>query len=159
MWSEKLDSQVEGNRTSKSYLVSENYWSCIRTRIFRDALVRFRLGVSEIVTHKHWYCRGVSEEADINCPFCTVESEDECHFLFRRKKYSIFRPSNLKNVERVCQTNIVWRIFNNESCSASCIKQLAWFIFKKIDKRNKRVQGANTDARLKCLVIVKMGYH
>lgn len=132
-------------RTLKSCLVSENLWSCIRTRIFRDALVRFRLGVSEILTHKQRYCRGESEEDDINCPFYTDESDNECLFS-RCKKYYILRPSNLKNVERDCQSSILCRIFNNERCSASCVKQLAWFIFKAIDRRNKRVQGSNTDA-------------
>ena len=116
---------------------------------FRDALERFRLGVSEIWTHKHRYCRGESEQADMNCPFCIDELEDKCHFLFICKKYDVLRPSNLKNVDRGCQPNILCRLplFSNESCSASCIKQLAWFISSKaLDKCNKCIEGTNTDA-------------
>ena len=92
--------------------------------------------------------RDESEEVDVNCPFCIDELEVECHFLFRYKKYDVLRPSNLKNVERGCQPNILCRLplFSNESCSASCIKQLAWFISKALDKRNKCIQGTNTDA-------------
>ena len=30
----------------------------------------------------------------MNCLFCI----DECHFLFKCKKYDVRRPSNLKNV-------------------------------------------------------------
>ena len=52
----------------------------------------------------------------------------------------------LKNVERGCQPNILCRLFSDESCSASCIKQLAWFISKALDKDNKCIQGANSDA-------------
>ena len=46
----------------------------------RDALVRFRLGVSEILTHKHRYCRSESEEVDTNCRYCLDELEDEYFF-------------------------------------------------------------------------------
>ena len=51
------------------------------------------------MTHKHRYYRGESEEVDMNCPFCIDELEDECHFLFRCKKYDVLRPGNLKNIE------------------------------------------------------------
>ena len=84
--------------SSHFYFVSEHYWSCIRFRQFRDAPVRFRLGVSEILTHEYRYCRGESEEVDVNCPFFFYidELEDECHFLFRCKKYEVLRPGNVK---------------------------------------------------------------
>ena len=85
--------------------------------------------MSELLTQKHRYFRGESEEVDMNCPFCLDNLEDECHFLFRCKK-SVFRPSNLKNVERGCQPSILCRKFNDERRSASKIKQLAWFVFK-----------------------------
>ena len=38
----------------------------------------------------------MSEETDMNCPFCIVELDDECHFLFRCQKYDVLRPSNLE---------------------------------------------------------------
>ena len=40
--------------------------------------------------------RDESEEVDVNCPFCIDELEEECHFLFRCKKYEVLRPGNLK---------------------------------------------------------------
>ena len=52
----------------------------------------------------------------------------------------------LKNVERGCQPSILCRLYSDESHSASCIKQLAWFISKALDKRNECIQGANSDA-------------
>ena len=82
----------------------------------------------------------------MNCPFCIDELEDECHFLLKCKKYDMVRPSNLKNVERGCQPNILCRLFSDESCSASCVKQLIWFISKALGKRNKCIQGTNADA-------------
>ena len=56
-WTAKLrgSDRYKVYRTFKFYFVSGNYWSCIRIRKFRDALVQFRLGVSEIWTHKHRY--------------------------------------------------------------------------------------------------------
>ena len=115
--------------------------------------------MSEIWTHKQRYCRGESEEADTNCPFCIDESEAECHFLFRCKNFDVFRPCNLKNVEQGCQPSILCRIFNDERRNARCIKQLAWFISEALDKGNKCIQGANIDVSLKCLLVVKMRYH
>ena len=82
----------------------------------------------------------------MNCPFCIDELEDKCHFLFICKKYDVLRPSNLKNVERGCQPYILCRLFSDESCSASCIMQLAWFISKTLDKHNNCIQDTNTDA-------------
>ena len=83
-WTAKLrgSDRYKVYRTFKFYFVSENCWSCIRIRQFRDALVQFRLGGSEIWTHKYRYCRGESEQADMKCPFCIDELEDECHFLY-----------------------------------------------------------------------------
>ena len=66
--------------------------------------------------------------------------------LFRCKKYHVLRPSNLTNVERGCQPNILCRLSSDESCRASCIMQLAWFISKALDKGNECIQGTNTDA-------------
>ena len=86
-------------RTFKFYFVSEQYWSCIRIRKFRDALVWFQLGVSEIWTHKQRFCGGESEQADMNCPFCVDKLESECHFLFICKKYDVFRPRKMLNVD------------------------------------------------------------
>ena len=56
-WTAKLrgSDRYKVYRTFKFYFVSENCWSCIRIRQFRDALVQFRLGGSEIWTHKHRY--------------------------------------------------------------------------------------------------------
>ena len=52
-----------------------------------------------------------------------------------------------KIIERGCQPNILCRLSSDESCSASCIKQLAWFISSKaLDKCNKCIEGTNTDA-------------
>ena len=49
----------------------------------------------------------------------------------------MLRSSKLNNVERGCQPSILSRLFNDESCSANCIKKLAWFISKAFDKRHK----------------------
>ena len=51
-----------------------------------------------------------------------------------------------KIIERGCQPNILCRLSSDESCSASCSKQLAWFISKALDKRNECIQGTNTVA-------------
>ena len=112
-------------------------------------LVRFRLGVNEMLTHKHRYCRSESEEVDMNCRYCINELEDEYLFLFRCKTFDVLRPSNFKHFECWFQLSMLSRLFSDESRSASCINQLARCISKALDKRNKCIQGDNSDAWLK----------
>ena len=65
--------------------------------MFRDALIRFRLGITELKTHKNIYILHV---ADNNCPFCEAVEENEYHFLFHCGKYETVRPEKSKYIKR-----------------------------------------------------------
>ena len=66
-------------------------------KCFRDALIHFRLGITELKTHKN-IC--ISHVADNNCPFCKVVEEYEYHFLFQCEKYETVRPGKFKHIKR-----------------------------------------------------------
>lgn len=65
-----------------SYLFSVNVYT-------RKALIRFRLGVSFLHTHKLRYSHVTSEALD--CPFCPGQMETEYHFLIICPKYNHIR--------------------------------------------------------------------
>ena len=63
----------------KKSIKYETYLDFVRVKCFRNALIRFRLGITELKTHKNRY---VSLVADNNGPFCKVVEENEYHFFF-----------------------------------------------------------------------------
>ena len=81
----------------KVSLKCEPYLDFVKIKCFRDALIRLRLGITELRTHKNRY---VSHVIDNNCPFCKDVEETECHFFFYCSKYKTVRPIILKYTER-----------------------------------------------------------
>ena len=59
---------------------------------FRDALLRFRAGVSWIKAHRFRFKPG----ADTSCPFFPHETEDELHVLCKCTTYNNIRPDFLR---------------------------------------------------------------
>ena len=58
----------------------------------RDALLRFRAGVSWIKAHRFRFKPG----ADTWCPFCPHETEDDLHVLCKCTTYNNIRPDFLR---------------------------------------------------------------
>ena len=57
---------------------------CLMKGHFRDALIRFRAGVSWIKAHRFRFKPG----ADTSCPFCPHETDDELHVLCKCTTYN-----------------------------------------------------------------------
>lgn len=68
---------------SEQFLIS-NYLC----RSYKKALSRFRMGVSEINTHRYKF---YADKKLQNCPFCAQTKEDEFHVLFICKQYEDLR--------------------------------------------------------------------
>ena len=79
IWHEKLDSSdfILKYKLVKQNFGTEEYISSVKGH-FRDALLRFRAGVSWIKAHSFRFNPGT----DTSCPFCPHETEDELHVLF-----------------------------------------------------------------------------
>ena len=58
----------------------EPYFYCVTNKAQRDVFIRFRMGISEIKTHKLRYSTDPSD--DLSCPLCKCCVDDEIHFLF-----------------------------------------------------------------------------
>ena len=66
----------------------EKYLDSITIKKFRDALIKLRLGICEIVVNKRYYPTNTVNQ---NCPFCRNNLENEYHFLFKCPLYSDIR--------------------------------------------------------------------
>ena len=114
----------------------EKYLDFIKVKCFRDSLIRFRFGITELKTHKNRFVKHITNNT---CPFCKDTDENEYHFLFHCDKYETIRPNILKCVERHEEK----RKFENIMCceNQSWTKQLAWFLFKAFELREKMLDG------------------
>ena len=80
----------------------EPYFYCVTNKALRDVFIRFRMGISEIKTHKLRYSTDPSD--DLSCPLCKCCVDDEIHFLFVCKATEALRSIFLPQV--YCQD---WR--------------------------------------------------
>ena len=72
-------------------------------KALRDVFIRFRMGISEIKTHKLRYSTDPSD--DLSCPLCKCCVDDEIHFLFVCKatealRSNFFATSILSGLEK-----------------------------------------------------------
>ena len=64
-------------RQDVNLYIKSNFTSVMNKHIC-DVLITFRVGASQIRTHKLWYV----QHEDLMCPLCNKCPEDEIHFLF-----------------------------------------------------------------------------
>ena len=80
-WHSKLESsgRYEIYRPFKSALGKEKYLEVIQNQQIRKAFTRFRLGISQILTHKRRYMD--ENVVMLRCPLYNSETENEVHLL------------------------------------------------------------------------------
>ena len=92
-WHDKLELS---NRFFEYKLMKQNFgmeeYICSMKGHLRDALLRFRAGVSWIKAHIFCFKPG----ADTSCPFCPHETEDGLHVLCKCTTYNNIRPDFLR---------------------------------------------------------------
>lgn len=91
-WGDKLSTREElaTYRHIKTQFGRENYLSSLTFKPYRDAFIKFRLGVSPILTHINKY----TNKPTI-CPLCLLEPEGELHFLLICEKLEQLRQSTI----------------------------------------------------------------
>ena len=122
-------------RKFKLVLEPYKYLDSIRQKCFRVALVRLRLGISDINFHRNRYKRN-SLLARNNCPFCP-EVEDEFHLCFRCRMYDDIRPSVITNVEPHQESIQFARLMSSKDDGT--ITKTAWFLFMAFELRKRAV--------------------
>ena len=64
---------------------------------FRDALIRFRLDISDINVYKNHY-KANDLPIGNDSPFCPEIEENEYHLCFKCSMYNGIRPNVMKNI-------------------------------------------------------------
>ena len=123
-----INSSERFNQYRKFKLVLEpyKYLDSIRQKCFRGALVRLRMGISDINVHKNRYTRN-DLLAGNNCPFCP-EVEDEFHLCFRCHMYDDIRPRVTKTVEPHEESIQFARLMSSKDDGMT--GKTAWFLLK-----------------------------
>ena len=112
----------------KSFIQPERFLSDNNLgRKYRNALVKFRLGVSEINCHKYRFSLNRNK---LFCPFCSSVKEDEFHVIFVCPKFedlrSLLLPSNLLSRRNV---NSMYILLANNNTS------LGKYLFSVCERR------------------------
>ena len=92
-WHFTLESsgRYEVYRTFKSALEKEKYLEVIQNQQIRKAFTRFRLGISQILTHKRRYTD--ENVVMLRCPLCKVKPKMKCICLRPVRGTIIFAKS------------------------------------------------------------------
>ena len=121
-------------RHFKSSVYLETYFVDITNKHLRDLYIRFRIGASEIQTHKHRYTS--DSRHSLQCPLCNSRLEDEMHFLFFCKKLEALRHRFIPAKYTKFPTYIT---LNNMFNDGSCLQAVARYIYYGLKLRKEVV--------------------
>ena len=129
-WQRHLNESDRFNvyRTFKLIHCIEPYFEFIPSKGLRKVLIRFRLGVSELLTHRLRYVENTPKK----CPLCGFISDNEIHFLFHCENLtelrSLYIPDHYMGIspeESMCG------LFNDRDN----LMNLARFIYRGLNAR------------------------
>ena len=104
----------------KSMILKEHFLSkVLMPKCFRDVLIKFRLGVSQINSHRYKFDRNKDK---LYCPFCDRLNETETHVLFHCPAYAELRISYLP-------VNTLHQLFTKQELNFSLARFL-FYVFK-----------------------------
>ena len=114
----------------------EQYLYEIDKKVFRDAFIRFRLGISELHTHSQRYNIGAEE---MLCPLCRENFESEIHFLLKCPALHDLRDCYiLKLIDFSC-TNPVKSVM--DSSQKHVIRSVSLFLHKAFVRRRQAISS------------------
>ena len=126
-------------RKFKSVLEPEKYLDSIRQKCFRDALIRFRLGISDINVHKNRY-KATDLPIEDDRPFCPGVEENECHLCFRCSMHNDIRPTVMRKNQKPYQESAQLARLKY-SRDDGTIRKIAWHVFKASELRKRAVDS------------------
>jgi len=119
----------------KCLFTHENYVDIINVNIYRNALTRFRLGVSPFNAHRKRYS---STETTRECPFCPGNIEDEVHVVFLCQAYKSIRRQYIGDMVFVSFQEELLRLFLSEE--EQMIVHFAKFLFLANQTRKRKIE-------------------
>ena len=137
-WSSKLGSSLRYDfyRQFKDVFKRELYLYHVDKQVFRDALIRFRSGFSELYVHKYRFLS--DSPSSYTCPACNEEDEDEDHFLIRCHAYEDLRNKYILGLDNVENRLDVHDIMANESLKS--LRSTAMFVYFAFKRRQTAIQ-------------------
>lgn len=142
-WRNHLDSSAHLSIYSKfkHMFAREEYVHLLFTDRYRNILAQFRMGVSQINTHKNRFSPSIENTA---CPLCLNTREDEIHFMFScplydniRKTYNITSATNCNTIDQFVDT-----MSNNSQVR---IVNLAKFLLDAFKRRQEHLDTTDTN--------------
>jgi len=119
-------------RGFKSTFGIERYLFVLDRKVFRDSMVRFRLGISELFVHRMRYCSNTFETL---CPNCREEDEDERHFLLNCPALHDLQIKYLiPYVEEISTDPFVYLLSSNETRVIRAVATYLYHAFKRRDE-------------------------
>ena len=117
----------------KSLLEREKYLDIEVPKLYKDALARFRLGVSELKMHRYRYL----ESACKLCPLCKQDNENEVHVLVVCPFYSEIRSRYFSGGKRdyISQQALATELMSIKSKTSAI--QMSKYIFNMFIVRSK----------------------
>lgn len=131
-WSTNLASSMRYAfyRQFKSVFNRELYLYHIDKHVFRDTLIRFRAGFSELYVHRYRFSKDTP--LSFICPSCNEEDEDEVHFLIRCPAYEDLRQKYIcSNVESEIRLGVHDIIASESESSLRSAAMYLYFAFKR----------------------------
>ena len=141
-WNMKLSNSDRYSfyRQYKGHCQVERYLFVIDKKCFRDLLVRFRLGISDLFQYKMRYC---AEFVRALCPLCREEDEDEIHFLFRCPALCDLRIQYILPFVNVPHANLLSILLSDDVDS---LRALSSYLYKAFKRREEAVESVERDA-------------
>ena len=117
-------------RMFKISISLEPYFTSVTNKYIRDVLIRFRIGASNIRTHKLRYV--AHTPGDLMCPLCNTAYEDEMHTLFYCKFLDDLRQ---KYIPRKYTVQPSYATLRRMMQDKSCLHDLGRFIYHSNKRR------------------------
>ena len=118
----RLYTQIKNVRELETYLVT------IDKKIFRDVFTKFRMGVSDMYSHKY---RFRDDFSSILCPSCREEEEEEIHFLFECPVYEDVRTKYLRARMISEENNYVSLFGSSDRETLHCVSMYLYYTFRR----------------------------
>ena len=115
----------------KMSLSIEPYFQLVINKHIRDIVIRFRVGVSDLRSHKMRYA--LPKPEDLVCPLCNFVLEDEMHFLFYCKNLDDLRKKYIPSKYSVYPSYDTFRALMQDE---NCVQNLGRYIYHSNKRRN-----------------------
>lgn len=113
----------------------EDYLLKVDIKVIRNSMIRFRLGISDIYSHRNRFSKGQTNDT---CPVCNEDEEDDVHFVLQCPAYEDLRQKYLQLESLTRDLNTLVYLFSNTDDSKT--RGIALYIFHA-SKRRRSAQS------------------